>query len=140
MLVTPALQTFDLNPMRLTDRGLLVASLTATFLLTRAWLSFRPNADVFVAGYNIHHLYTGVLITTVCSIPLSIDAAGGRLRRFMIAGLGIGLALALDEVVYLIMTDGSNASYLTRPSWVGGIVLVALAALYAALVERKRRP
>jgi hypothetical protein len=125
---------------KLTDRGLLVASLLGTFVLTRAWLSFRPNADVFVGGYNIHHLFTGVLIVTACSIPLSIDAVGGRPRRLMIAGLGIGLALALDEVVYLIMTDGSNAAYLTRPSWIGGIVLVTLAALYAALVERKRRP
>ncbi len=122
---------------KLTDRGLLVVSLIATFVLTRAWLSFRPNADVFVAGYNIHHLYTGVIIATVCCIPLAIGQVSNRARRRLVIGLGIGLSLTLDEVVYLIMTDGSNASYLTRPSWIGGIILVVLGALYTGFVARR---
>jgi hypothetical protein len=44
------------------------------------------------------------------------------------------LALALDEWVYLIATDGSNASYLLPVSLKGGIVMVGLAAVYIAVL------
>ena len=44
---------------------------------------------------------------------------------------GAGLSMALDEWVYLITTDGSDASYLLPISLWGGVVMVALAASYA---------
>jgi hypothetical protein len=47
---------------------------------------------------------------------------------------GVGLSLALDEVVYLIATDGSNASYLLPVSFWGGVVVVGAGALWIALV------
>ena len=43
---------------------------------------------------------------------------------------GIGLSLALDEWVYLITTDGSNASYLLPISLWGGIIVVGLTGVY----------
>jgi len=39
--------------------------------------------------------------------------------------------MALDEWVYLIATDGTNASYLLPVSFWGGVIVVALACLYA---------
>jgi hypothetical protein len=44
---------------------------------------------------------------------------------------GAGLGMALDEWIYLIATDGSNASYLLPVSLYGSVVVVALACLYA---------
>jgi hypothetical protein len=41
------------------------------------------------------------------------------------------LRLALDEWVYLIATDGGNASYLLPVSVWGGVVVVGLACAYA---------
>lgn len=49
-------------------------------------------------------------------------------------GFGIGLSLALDEWVYLIVTDGSNASYLLPVSFWGGIMMVGLACLFIIAV------
>ena len=118
---------------------ILLVAMIGTFVVTRASLAFRPNADFDIAGYNVHHMFTGFLIATACAIPLALVPARRRATEALVAGLGVGLALGLDEIVYLIMTDGSNASYLTRPSWIGGILFVALAAIYAiALVSRKR--
>jgi hypothetical protein len=54
---------------------------------------------------------------------------------------GIGLALALDEWVYLIVTDGTNASYLLPVSFWGGLAAVSAAVAYALIVARgSRRP
>ncbi len=53
---------------------------------------------------------------------------------------GVGLALALDEWLYLIVTDGTNASYLLPVSFWGGFAAVVMAMLYAWVVSRRWRP
>jgi hypothetical protein len=52
----------------------------------------------------------------------------------------MGLAMALDEWVYLIATDGSNASYLLPVSFWGGVVVVGLALAYAVALSLRRAP
>ena len=54
----------------------------AVFALTRLSLWFRPNADVNVGPYNIHHLFTGVLILAAGVSP--------RRRRCSDRGPGTG--------------------------------------------------
>lgn len=117
---------------------ILLLSLVVTFVVMRTMMAFRPNADFNVAGYNIHHLFTGLLILTVCGLPLAIGLGRGRLGDALTAGFGIGLSLALDEWVYLIATDGSNASYLVPVSFWGGVVMVGAAVLYVAVLIWRR--
>lgn len=113
---------------------LLVASMTATFLVLRVALYLTPDSDVNVAGYNIHHLFTGLVLIAAGGIPLAIFR--GSTRRLDAARVlfGAGLGMALDEWVYLIATDGSNASYLLPISFWGGLVVVGLACIYAVLL------
>jgi hypothetical protein len=110
--------------------------MVATFAVVRVAMLLRPDADFFVAGLNVHHVFTGRLVATVCAIPLVVGAPKPLTGDVLVGGLGIGLSLALDEVVYLIATDGSNQSYLTRVSWVGGAALILLACGYAILIAR----
>jgi hypothetical protein len=50
------------------------------------------------------------------------------------------MGMALDEWVFLIATDGSNASYLLPVSFWGGVVMIGLACLYtSALMVFSRR-
>jgi hypothetical protein len=119
------------------------AALVGTFAGLRIWLNITPNADFNVLGYNIHHLFTGVLIVTVSAIPLAIGVAPGRGRDALVAALGVGLALVLDEWVYLITTPGTNADYLLPISFRGGVVMIAIAVLITAVSYRvlaRRRP
>ena len=121
---------------------LFVVSLVLTFVFMRIWLGIRPNADFNVAGYNIHHLFTGVLIATATSVPLVIGVSAGRLRDILVIGFGVGLSLVLDEWVYLIATPGTNADYLLPVSLRGGVIMIALGAVYAVvyyLVARRPR-
>ena len=46
--------------------------------------------------------------------------------------------MALDEWVYLIATDGSNAAYLLPVSFWGGVVVVGLALVYAVALSLRR--
>ena len=105
-----------------------------TFIFLRLWLWFTPNADFDVAGYNIHHLFTGLVFIAAGGIPLAIFRGNTRRLDVALVLFGIGLGLALDEWVYLIATDGSNASYLLPVSFWGGVVVIGLALGYVVLL------
>ena len=92
----------------LDQRTVLAGSMLLTFVVTRVCLHLEPDTDLTIGPYNIHHLFTGVLIVAACGIPAVLyDQA--RFRLVALAGFGVGLSLVLDEWLYLIETDGSNA-------------------------------
>ena len=120
---------------------IIVGALIATFIITRSALSLSPDSDFDVAGYNIHHLFTGLLLITAGGVPLALFPGRSLLLDIASIAFGAGLALALDEWVYLIATDGSNASYLLPVSLKGGVLMVGLAAFYVLILHfasRKR--
>ena len=119
-----------------------LAAFIGTFVVIRIMLHRSPDSDFDVAGYNIHHLFTGLLMLTAGGIPLALFP--GRSLSLDIATVlfGSGLSLALDEWVYLIATDGSNASYLLPVSLRGGILMISLATLYVLVLYMvsRRKP
>ncbi len=112
--------------------GLLLAgSVLATFAVLRLALSISPESDFSVGSYNVHHLFLGLLLITLGGVPLALFRSSTRRMDLALVVFGIGLAMALDEWVYLIATDGSNASYLLPVSFWGGVIVVGLALAYA---------
>jgi hypothetical protein len=119
---------------------LILGSLLLTFVVVRLALWRSPDSDFDIAGYNIHHLFTGVVLMTVGAIPLVLRAGRSGWLDAACGVFGAGMALALDEVVYLIVTDGSNASYLLPVSFWGGVVVVGLGALWVVLAGWRGGP
>ncbi len=113
---------------------IIIATLTGSFALMRLWLHNWPHADFDLAGYNIHHLFTGLLLVVAGGIPLAVLPRSSRGLDWACAVFALGLALALDECVYLIVTDGSNAAYLLPASFWGGAIMIGLACLYTWLM------
>jgi len=113
---------------------IIVLSLLATFIIVRAMLHMSPNSDLDILGYNIHHLFTGLLLVVSGGIPLALFPRDSRATDAASAIFGGGLALTLDEWVYLIVTDGTNASYLLPVSVKGGITMVVLAVAYIGIL------
>lgn len=109
----------------------LATAMAVTFLVIRAYLHWSPDSDFNVGQYNVHHLFTGVLLIAVCGIPAVSLPLSARPRVIAITGFGVGLTLALDEWVYLIATDGTNAAYVEPLSLVSGALMVGLACGYA---------
>lgn len=109
---------------------ILLCSMIITFALLRAFLHVAPNTDLNVGRYNIHHLFTGLLLIVIGGIPLAIFQNQSRWLDLSRLIFGAGLGMALDEWVFLIATDGSNASYLLPVSFWGGVVVTGLACVY----------
>jgi hypothetical protein len=118
---------------------MLLISLVVTFTIIRLYLHHSPDSDFNVGPYNIHHLFTGVLLITFCGIAVILFKGTSRILDVATVGFGIGLSLALDEWVYLITTDGSNASYLLPISFWGGVVMTALACIYVLVLSLMNR-
>ncbi len=111
--------------------------MAATFVVMRAYLHWSPNTDLVVAGYGIHHLFTGLLLLAPAGIAAVVLPPAHRLTRVAVVLFGVGLALALDEWLYLIVTDGTNASYLLPVSFWGGVVAVSTAVVFTLALARR---
>jgi hypothetical protein len=107
---------------------LILVPLLAVSVGQRLYLHLvNPDADVFIAGYNVHHLYSGTLLVIPAAFVLAFGFQAPWLRASALVALGAGSAMVLDQVVYLVTTDGTNASYLTPISLWGAVVLEGLA-------------
>jgi hypothetical protein len=101
-----------------------------TFIAFRLFLHWAPETDLNIGRYNIHHLFTGLILIVIGGVPLAIFRSGTKTLDVAIAVFGIGLGMALDEWVYLIATDGSNQSYLLPISYWGGAIVISVVCLY----------
>lgn len=128
------------TPDRVVKRNaiLLIVSIALTVIALRVALHTSPDSDFDVGGYNVHHLFTGLILVVAGGIPLAIFRGTSRLLDAAVAVFGVGLGMALDEWVYLIATDGSNASYLLPVSLYGAVVVVGIACLYAFALAMMR--
>ena len=122
--------TINAKRFRLAIGGLLLVVISL-----RIWLQFSPNSDFNVGRYNIHHLFTGLLLVTIGGLPLAFLEGQSRWLDLAALVFGLGLGMALDEWVYLIATDGTNASYLLPVSLWGAVVVIGLACIYAFVLQ-----
>lgn len=82
---------------------------------------------------------SGVLLVLAAAFPLALGAGRPPVRDALLVLLGLGAGMVLDEFVYLIVTPGTNAAYLSRPSWMGAIVMSIVAIGYVLAVARLDR-
>jgi hypothetical protein len=108
-----------------------VVALLLTFVVLRVYLYFSPGSNLDIGTYNFHHLFIGLLLITFAGLPLVLFHGNSRKLDVAAIAFGAGLSMALDEWVYLITTDGSDASYLLPISLWGGAVMIGLAVSYA---------
>lgn len=102
--------------------SLFLVSLLLTLFLLRIFLYFFPSTNFNVGSYNIHHLYLGSFLIIVLAILLLFEIA----NNIVVILSGLSSALILDELIYLIVTDGSDKSYLSSVSLVGVIVVTSI--------------
>ena len=117
----------------------ILLSMIAVFIVFRLFMHKFSTTNLDIGPYNIHHMFIGILLIVGASLPLILRAPNGRNRWILAATLGAGLALVLDEWVYLIVTGGSDAEYLLPESVIGAAVLIALVALYTTALAWRRQ-
>ena len=112
-----------------------ISSLILTILALRIYLLFFPSSNLYIFGYNTHHLYIGAFLIVVLLIFFIFEIT----NKFTIIFAGISSALVLDEIVYLITTDGSDMSYLSYASLSGAIILTAIILILTIVLYNVQR-
>lgn len=112
--------------MTIAQRALLfVGAELAVFAILRAALFISPSINLNLGATNIHHLFIGAFLLVVAVIFLLLGFA----NRALILAAGVASGLVLDEIVYLIATDGSDGAYLAPVSFVGALILIMITLL-----------
>jgi len=111
----------------------------ATFACLRLYLHLVHVRHIYPGGYLVHHLFLGVLITVPAAFILAFGARNRILARVAPAALGIGCALMLDEVTYLVATKATDQDYVSNVSLAGAAVLIFLAVILLLALYKSHR-
>jgi hypothetical protein len=106
---------------------LILLPLLATFAAQRLYLHLVGVRHVYPAGYLFHHLFTGVLIVIPAAFILAFGARNRAVAVLTPAALGVGTAMVLDEVIFLVATQATDEDYVSGVSLGGAVVFVGLA-------------
>jgi hypothetical protein len=118
---------------------LILVPMLGTFVILRFYLHVVRVQHIYPGGYLLHHLFTGALMI----IPAAFVLAFGTRRRWLAiaarVALGIGSAMVLDEVTFLVMTKASDEDYVSNVSLYGGMIFVTIGAALLWVLYRSKR-
>ncbi len=93
---------------------LFFAWMIGTIVFVRVYILFFPQTNLYIFGSNVHHLYFGTSMLLVLNVT---DIVGLKGWEFLVLS-GIGSGLVLDQLVYLVASNGGHKAYFT-PSLFG---------------------
>lgn len=117
---------------------IILLAMIVVFAVMRMFLHSFPATSLSIGPYTVPPLFSGVILVIGAGLPLMLRLPRGLFRWVLAATYGTGLALILDEWVYLIVTEGSDSDYLRSESLIGAGILLILVTIYViALASRK---
>jgi len=118
---------------------LLLLPLLATFACLRLYLHLVGVRHVYPGGFLVHHLFFGALVVIPAAFLLAFEVRNRLLEFWSLVALGIGSALILDEVTYLVATKGTDADYVSHISLFGAIAFISAAVILLLAIYRFHR-
>jgi hypothetical protein len=115
---------------------LILLPLLATFACQRLYLHFVGVHHIYPGGYLVHHLFTGVLILIPAAFVLALGPRSRRSAFLSRIAVGIGSAMILDEIVYLVATKAGDDDYISPVSLQGAIVFITLGVVLLWILYR----
>lgn len=118
---------------------LILVPLLGTFACQRLYLHIGGVTHVYPGGYLVHHLFFGVLLV----MPAAFLLAFGIRRRWLAmaarVALGMGSAMILDEIVYLVATKASDEDYVSGLSFWGAAGFISLGVILLCVIYMLKR-
>ena len=110
-----------------------------TFACQRLCLHLGGVRHVYPGGYLVHHLFFGVLIV----IPAAFLLAFGVRRRWLAiavrVALGMGTAMILDEIVFLVATKAADEDYISNTSLWGAAGFISAGVILLGVIYKWQR-
>src|SRR5438045_645859 len=106
---------------------LILIPMLATFACQRLYLHFIGINHVHPAGIVVHHLFIGVMVQIPAAFIIAFGFSNRAVAVIARVALGIGSAMILDEIVYLVATKATDADYVSPISLWGAVIFMSLA-------------
>ena len=108
---------------------LILLPMLVTFATQRLYLHLVAVQHVRTNGLIIHHLFFGVMLVIPAAFVLAFGPHHRTSAILSRIALGIGSAMVLDEMVYLVATQASDSDYVSSLSLKGAMIFISLATL-----------
>lgn len=108
---------------------LILLPLLATFACQRFFLHIVGAHHVHPGGYLVHHLFFGIVFVLPAAFTLALGPRSRLTAILSRVALGIGSAMMLDEIVYLVATEASDADYVSTLSLRGALIFISLGVI-----------
>lgn len=95
-----------------------------TILIVRILVLIVQEKSLMIFGYEVHHLYPGIALVLISGFS-RFFSKDWKINNFDLTFFAIGAGLIIDEVVFLIFTQGNHSDYFSLISNLGAIVLAA---------------
>jgi len=118
---------------------LILLPMLATFLCQRLYLHLVRVRHVYPGGYLVHHLFIGILLVIPAAFILAFGPRQRLAARLAPAALGIGSAMVLDEITYLVMTQATDQDYVSSVSLGGAIGFISAAVILLLFLYKRHR-
>jgi len=118
---------------------LILIPMLATFIGQRLFLHLIRVQHIHAGGYLLHHLFTGTLIVIPSAFIIAFGTRNRLLTFFAPAALGIGSAMILDEIVYLVATKATDNDYISPLSLGGATIFISVAVVFLFFLYRCHR-
>jgi hypothetical protein len=115
---------------------LILLPLLATFLSLRLYLHLVGVRHLYPSGHLVHHLFWGILIELPAACILILGTRNRRLAVFSTVALGVGSAMILDELTYLVATKATDADYVSNLSLYGAIACISLFTIFLFILYK----
>ncbi len=116
----------------------ILAPMLVTFTGQRLYLHLVRVQHIHAGGYLVHHLFSGALIVVLAAFILAFGTGNRVVAHLTHAALGAGSAMVLDEIIYLVATQASDADYVSALSFWGAFILMTLAVVFLVFLYKLR--
>ena len=108
---------------------LILSAMWITFVGLRLSLHLGGVRHIYPGGHLVHHFFFGAILILPAAFLLAFPPRARWFRFATLAILGVASALLLDEFVYLLVTETTDADYISRLSLIGALVLTSSASV-----------
>lgn len=105
-------------------------------LAVRLYTHFVGIRHIYIGGHIVHHLIQGVFLVVFAAFVLAFPGRRRLATSLALVALGIGSGLIFDEISYLVMTQATDADYLSPVSLWGSVIFISVALVTLLLLWR----
>lgn len=102
-----------------------------TILVIRVWVFLFPLRKIIIFGILIHHFWIGIIIIL---FVLLLPRKYLGLKEILFP---IGLGVAVDELIYMILGGGTVKDYWSPYSVSGVIIMMAIIFIFRDSIAKK---